>query len=244
MFEVDLEGRIARLSLTRGEARNAIPREGWIALSARLGEVAASEARVLLVRSAIPGSFCAGADLKGLAALAEDPLLREIFRQDMRSALDRLRDLPIPTIAAIDGGCFGAGVALAMACDMRIAGERARFTIPPARLGVSYPQADVARLAALVGPGQAARLLFGAGQIDGEEAERIGLVEQYAANGDEAADRLAAAIAANAPSSLRLLKKALAGQAADTDFDEGFAGADFTEGLAAFVERREPHFKG
>ena len=95
----------------------------------------------------------------------------------MRAALDALRDLPIPTIASIEGPCYGAGVALAMACDLRIAGRGARFAITPAKIGISYPQEDVHRLVALVGPGQAARLLFTAETIDGAEAERIGLVE-------------------------------------------------------------------
>src|SRR3546814_14215523 len=124
----------------------------------------------------------------------------------MRHGLDTLRDLPIPTIALVEGACFGAGVALAMACDWRVAGPGARFAITPAKLGIAYPQEDVHRLVSLVGVGQAARLLFGAQSIDAEEAARIGLVE-VAASGDvaDALRDLASAVIANAPPTPRAL---------------------------------------
>jgi enoyl-CoA hydratase/carnithine racemase len=128
----------------------------------------------------------------------------------MRSGLDRLRDIPIPTVAAIEGACFGAGVALAMACDLRFAGPGALFAITPAKLGISYPQEDVHRVVTLVGAGQAARLLLIAQSIDGAEAERIGLVEKYVEAGlAEAINSIAGAVAANDPESLRTLKKAV-----------------------------------
>src|SRR3546814_14262073 len=97
----------------------------------------------------------------------------------MARSLTALKQLPIATIAAIDGGCFGAGVALALACDIRIAGKHAVFGITPAKLGILYPPSDVARLRALVGDGQAARLLFSGMTIKGESARQIGLVEEF-----------------------------------------------------------------
>jgi enoyl-CoA hydratase/carnithine racemase len=138
----------------------------------------------------------------------------------MRGALEPLAGLPMPVIAAIDGDCFGAGVALALAADLRIAGPRAVFAVTPAKLGITYPQEDVARLVALVRPGQAARLLYGAARIDAAEAARIGLVEILA---DDAAGQ------AHDP-------------ALDALFDAGFAGGDFREGLDAFRARRAPRF--
>src|SRR3546814_18301748 len=83
--------------------------------------------------------FCAGADIKDMASLEADPALRSLFRQEMARSLTALKQLPIATIAAIDGGCFGAGVALALACDIRIAGKHAVFGITPAKLGILYP---------------------------------------------------------------------------------------------------------
>src|SRR3546814_7034307 len=89
-----------------------------------------------------------------------DPALRSLFRQEMARSLTALTQLPIATIAAIDGGCFGAGVALALACDIRLAGKHAVFGITPAKHGILYPPSDVARLRALVGDGQAPRHRF------------------------------------------------------------------------------------
>jgi enoyl-CoA hydratase/carnithine racemase len=144
------------------------------------------------------------------------------FREEMRAALDRLRALAIPTIALIEGHCYGAGVALAMACDLRIAAPGALFAITPAKIGISYPQEDVHRLVALVGPGQAARLLFGGQAMDCEEAKRVGLVEAHMP-GEEA---LIEAICGNAPDSLAALKQAMArageGVRSDPEMDRRF----------------------
>ena len=216
MFRLTQDGDVVRLVLDRPEARNAIPAAGWRELERVLATV---EGRLLVVSGA-GGAFCAGADLGDLPALR---------RADMRAALDALRDLAMPTIARIDGACYGAGVALAMACDLRVAGPDARFAITPARIGVSYPQEDVHRLVALVGPGQAARLLFTAGTIDGAEAIRTGLAELAAL--DEAA------ILANDRASLAALKQAIAlGVRSDREQDRRFDELIAGEALARRLE--------
>jgi enoyl-CoA hydratase/carnithine racemase len=164
----------------------------------------------------------------------------------MRAGLDALAGLPIATIAAIEGPCYGAGVALAMACDIRVAGEGARFAITPAKFGISYPQQDVARLIALVGPGQASRLLIGAGTIDSAEAFRIGLVELWTEDVGRAVEALAEAILANSAESIAILKRAirLAGEGAvrddgqDRGFDALFGSSDFRARLEALRPRR------
>jgi len=167
------------------------------------------------------------------------------FRREMRESLDRLARLSLPTVALVDGPCFGAGVALAIACDVRIAAESARFAVTPARLGISYPQEDVARLVALVGPGQAARLLLGAVPLDSAEALRIGLVEEVAADADAAVAELAAALIANSRESIAALKRgigrAVAGAATDPEqdrrFDALFASPEMERRLAALRRR-------
>lgn len=226
MFDLGIAEGVARLTLDRPEARHAIPAAGWAALEAALADAEAGGARILLLEGS-GDAFCAGADIKDFAAMRGDPAAAGRFRAAMRAALDRLGGLAFPTAAVVDGPCYGAGVALAMACDLRLAGPRARFAITPARFGISYPQQDVARLVALVGPGQAARLLFGAIGIDGAEAERIGLVELYLATGlAEAVDELVRAVLANSRDSLATLKRAIAlaaaGQAADEEQDRRF----------------------
>ena len=206
MFRLDFEDGIARLTLDRPEARNAIPTAGWSALADRIDEVERSDAQLLMVE-ATGEAFCAGADLGDFPAMQGDDDACARFRLAIRDALDRLRGLPIPTIAHVDGACFGAGVALAIACDLRIAGPKARFAITPAKIGVGYPQEDVHRLVALVGAGQAARLLFTAASIDGADAASIGLVELYVPSGGGAS--VAAAIADNSRDSLVDLKRAI-----------------------------------
>jgi enoyl-CoA hydratase/carnithine racemase len=245
MFDLTLDGPLARLRLNRPEARNAISVRGWGELAKACTKSAADGAR-LLVLSGSREAFCSGADLADFPALADDPEATTRFRTAMRSGLDALSDLPIATIAAVEGPCYGAGVALAMACDIRVAGEGARFAITPAKFGISYPQEDVARLVALVGPGQASRLLLGAGSIEAAEAARIGLVEFAVADTAVAVGALAEAILANSRQSVALLKRAirLAGQGAvrddgqDRSFDSLFGSPDFRERLAALRPRR------
>jgi len=243
MFQVDSVNRVARISINRPEARNAIPLVRWADLTAAIAEVGRSDARVLIVRSAVPGIFCAGADIGDLEALQADEGLRDSFHADMGAAIEALAALPIATIAAIDGPCFGAAVALALACDMRLASESATFGTTPAKLGISYPAADTARLKALIGPGQAARMLFSALSIDAAEARTIGLVEVIASDLEAAVIVLAESIAGNAPSSIRMLKRSLAGAPdADIEFKAAFGGTDFAEGVAAFRARRKPEY--
>ena len=209
MFELSRDGAIARLRMARAEVRNAITLQGWSALADRAEEAERNGALVLVLSGEPGGIFCAGADLSSFDRFSEEPEARTEFRQAIRSGLDRLRDLPIPTIAVVEGGSYGAGVAVAIACDIRVAGPKAQFATTPAKLGISYPQEDVHRLVALVGAGQAARLLFGAKAIDGREAERIGLVELFSNDASEAAETLARSIAENDPQSLRTLKRSI-----------------------------------
>lgn len=235
MFSLVLEDGAAALTLERPEARNAIPAAAWPDLAARLRE--AGGARLLVVRGA-GGAFCAGADLADFPAMRGDRPARTRFRRDMRRALDTLRDLPMPTLAVIDGPCFGAGVALAIACDLRIAGRGATFAITPAKLGISYPQQDVHRLVSLVGPGQAARLLLGAARIDGAEAARIGLVEIFAGDAlEDEVEALRAALLANSAQSLETLKAAIAlavaGAAEDETQDRRFDALLGSDEMAA-----------
>jgi enoyl-CoA hydratase/carnithine racemase len=240
MFALTLDGPVASLRLDRPEARNAIPVSAWADLAKACAEAESGGAR-LLILSGSGQAFCAGADLSDFPSLVDDPAAATAFRHAMRAGLDGLADLTIATIAAIEGPCYGAGVALAMACDIRVAGLQARFAITPAKFGISYPKEDVARLVALVGPGQASRLLLGAGVIDSAEAARIGLVELVAPDLDSAAGSLAEAMLANSAESIAVLKRAIrrAGEGAagdesqDRSFDDLLGSADFRARLSA-----------
>jgi enoyl-CoA hydratase/carnithine racemase len=235
MIDLEQEGLVARLVLNRPEARNALAIRHWEALAERVAAVAGSDARLLVVSGA-GGAFCAGADLPEFERLCTDKAARLRFRAAMRQALDGLRALPIATLAWVEGPCFGAGVALAMACDMRLAAPGARFAITPARMGIGYPQPDIERLVGLVGPGWAARLLFTGQAIDAPLAERIGLVE---ALGDSTAARaLGADLLECDRNSIAMLKRgiglALEGVARDDEQDRRF---DALFGSATLAER-------
>jgi enoyl-CoA hydratase len=152
----------------------------------------------------------------------------------------------MPVIAVIDGGCFGAAIALVLACDLRVAGEGASFASTPAKLGLGYPREDVARLIAQIGKGNAARMLFTGEIVDAGDALAMGLVELRWEEPEPLARAFADRIAANAPGAIRLLKRTLADPAdpsLDAAFDACFAGAEFAEGRAAFAERRRPVHK-
>jgi enoyl-CoA hydratase len=244
MIHVAYDGYIASIKLDRPAARNALPVAGWQALAEAAAGIAASDARVVLLRSEVPVIFSAGADIAEFASFSGDDATR--FRQAMRAGIDAVAALPMPTLAVIDGGCFGAAIALVLACDLRVAGDGASFASTPAKLGLGYPREDVARLVAQIGKGNAARMLFTGEIVDAGDAIEMGLVELRWEEPEPLARAFADRIAANAPGAMRLLKRTLAdpGDATlDAAFDACFAGEEFAEGVAAFRERRRPRYQ-
>ena len=239
MINLTRDGPVATIALARPEAKNALPIAAWQALAAAARDV--GDARAVILKSDVPGIFSAGADVREFEALQGDPALRTTFRIAMRDAIEALAALPMPLIAAIDGGCFGAAIALILAADIRVAGNYAEFATTPARLGLGYPQQDVVRLTAQVGKGMASLMLFTGDRLVPDEAKRIGLVELRAKKAIETATGLATAIAGNAPQAVRLLKRTLSGgEGLEQAFDDAFGSAEFAEGLASFRERRKP----
>jgi enoyl-CoA hydratase/carnithine racemase len=216
MFDLRLDDRVARLILSRPAARNAIPADQWRPLGAAARGAVAEGARVLILEGE-GKAFCAGADLKDFRAMHGDLKAAAAFREAMRDGIEAIAALPVPTLAAIDGPCFGAGVALAMACDLRFAGPGASFAITPAKYGIAYPQEDVARLVGLFGQGQAARLLLGAVTISGEEALRLGLADLALSRLETFVD----ALHGNSAASFATLKRGIALAARGVARDEG-----------------------
>ena len=243
MIEVTHDARIATLWLARGAARNALSTAHWRDLAAALAALARSDARAVVVTSREPGIFSAGADIAEFTDLQRSPTHATAFREALSDAIESAATLPMPVIAAVDGGCFGAAVALILACDIVVAGDAARFAVPPARLGILYPPTDVTRLTAAIGRGHAARLLFTGDAITADEAQAIGLTHHRTAEALTFALDLATRIAANAPQAVRGLKRILdAEPGGKARFDAAFAGPELREGLAAFQSRRPPEF--
>lgn len=231
MIRLSIEAGVARIALDRAATRNALATRAWRDLASVVARVP-DDAVAVVLASDVPGIFSAGADLSDLARLSDDVPARGEFRRAMRDGVESVAALPMPVVAAIEGGCHGAAVALALACDMIVAAPQARFAIPPARLGIGYPAPDVARLVARVGRGQAALLLFTAAPIDADEARRIGLADVIA---DPHA--IAATIAANDPAALRSLKRILrdpADPAHDRAFEDSFAAPRFAQGVSRY----------
>ncbi len=237
MFELSINGPIARITINRGEKRNAVPIAGWAEFEQTIRQANTSNASVVVITSGDAESFCAGSDLFELNQLVHDLALRRKFRGAMASAFSRLQAVNKPTVALISGGCFGTGVSLAMACDLRIARSDASFAITPASFGFSYPASDVERLVALVGPGQAANLVYTSETISGAEARRIGLVERLD-DGPDFGTEIINSIAQNAPSSLCTLKATLLKRfGVNQRFDAAFGSQEFRTGIEAFGNR-------
>jgi enoyl-CoA hydratase/carnithine racemase len=243
---------VARLLIDRPAKRNAMDQAMWEAFPKLVDAAMADPAvRVLIVASALPGPFCAGADIGEFATASGDPEWRVRNQAAIRATQVTLARAPKPTIAMIDGDAIGGGCGIALACDVRIASPRARFGITPAKLGLVYPLHDTRLLVDLIGPAQARRLLFSAMLIDAAEALRIGLVQQLADDLEDAVSDFAASILAVSPASQRaskaIIQRIIEG-AHDDDansaagFDEAFTGADFHEGVAAFLGKRKPVF--
>jgi enoyl-CoA hydratase/carnithine racemase len=249
-LRIEVEGPVARLLIDRAAKRNAFTQAMWEAFPALVEQaMAAPSVRVLVVTSAEPGVFCAGADIGEFAALSGDPDWRRINQAAIRRTQVTLARAAKPTIAAIDGDCIGGGCGIALACDMRLASPRARFGITPAKLGLVYPLHDTKLLVDVVGPAQAKRMLFTGMLHDAAEALRIGLADQVADHLGDAVASLAEAIAAASPhsqqASKQIIRRILDGTADDDatssgQFDAAFERADFRERAAAFLARRAP----
>lgn len=221
---------------------------------ARLESAAPGDVRAVVVCGSGDRSFSAGSDVKGFEA-QRGPGGREYFAYEER-VMSRLACLPMPTIAAIEGNALGGGLEIALACDLRVASERARLGMPEVRLAVTPGAGGTQRLPRVVGLARAKELILTGRIIDASEAERIGLVNQVVPAGQalSAADAVAAEIAERGPLAVREAKR-LIDAALDVDLDAGLAAEldaservfdtqDMLEGAAAFFAKRPPTYRG
>jgi len=174
-LRLEKDGKIARLLIDRPEKRNAFNQEMWDMFPQLLADAMDDDAiRVMLLHaSTADTAFCAGADIKEFGDGAGDPVWRAHNQASINRVQSELARAAKPTIAVIDGDCVGGGCGLALACDFRIAGVKARFGITPAKLGLVYPLHDTKLLVDLVGPANAKRLLYTGALIPAEQAESL-----------------------------------------------------------------------
>ncbi|MER7753106.1 enoyl-CoA hydratase/isomerase family protein [Kitasatospora sp. NPDC097643] len=244
------EDGVAVLEFDRPHRRNAITLEMWQALPEVLLRIAEQPGvRVLLVTGA-GGTFSAGADIAELAEVYGDPDRADAYHRVNVAAEEALAAFPHPTVAVVHGACVGGGCQLAVACDLRFAADDARLGITPAKLGVVYPAVPTLRLARLVGPSRAKLLLFSGELTVGPHNSAIGLVDRVVPRDELDRDALefARLLTRRSPQTIGAVKAALAvppEQAAEAlaPWERRSREApDVREGLAAFLEGREPRF--
>lgn len=259
MIEYTQDGTLARLSIQRPEKKNAFTSAMWgqllahcNALAARVQQRDASTPRVLLLQG-LPGAFCAGADIDEMGSLVLDAAALAANNRVVSAAQVALQQLPLPTIAVIDGPCFGGGFGLAAACDFRLGSSRCQFAITPAKLGLLYSLEDTRRVLALVGATRARRLLLRSEKLDAATALDWGVLDALVAPDVLAstAQQWADGLAAQSATSIVGIKATIAyllGLGAHSEaqvreaFDAAFTGPDFQEGRSAFLARRVPIF--
>jgi enoyl-CoA hydratase/carnithine racemase len=245
----ELEHGVVWLVIDRPEARNAINRAVAEGLWDGFRRFEADPAAAVLVLTGAGEAFCAGADLKEMAALGLTVPPRE-----MAPHLGQNLQVTKPVIAAVNGPAFGGGFLLAQMCDLCVAGASAQFAITEARWGRGAPWA--APLPWLAPPRVAMELLLTGDPIDAQRAYEVGLVNRVVPDPElrSEAGRLARRIAGNAPLSVRAAK-AMVQASAGRDLDEAveagwrlfepvYLSEDAQEGPRAFVERRPPVWKG
>jgi enoyl-CoA hydratase/carnithine racemase len=246
------EPPFARVVLNRPQRRNAMTRAMWRALPAIS---AAIEAREDLLVALVEGKgehFCAGADIAELGEIYHDPAATRDYGDALQTGLKALMDLDRPTIAVIRGVAIGAGLGLALACDLKFCAADAHLAITPARLGLVYGHAETRRLIELIGPSRAKDLLFTARRIETEEALAIGLIDRRVETAlIETVLGYAQGLADMSQMSIRGCKRAVdaiaAGLVHETPVfraltEAAALGPDFLEGRAAFAEKRRAKF--
>ena len=249
---------VVRLRISNPERRNALDHEILDAIAEVMPQLDRGiETRCVLITGA-PPVFSAGYDI---AAIPEETFERDaeaLVAHPFHAAMEAISRHPWPTVAAINGHCLGGGLELAITCDLRICAAGAMLGMPPAKLGLIYGHTGLRKFLDTIGLARTKELFLIGRNVEAERAERIGLVNEVVSDDRLAheAVQLAAAIAANAPLSMRGNKSAIdllnAAPVLSEQQEAGlialrescFASADLREGIRAFAEKRRPEWTG
>lgn len=250
-----VEPGVSRITLDRAGTLNALTFPLVEELHGRLARVARDRATRVLLLTGANGAFCSGLDLAELGAVADEAPERTLAKQELVGSLaTALRSLPQPVVAAVDGVAVGGGLALALACDIRVLSDRARLGVGFVRIGLSGCDVGTSYLLPrIVGAGVAAELMLTGREVAGEEALRIGLASRLVPAGalEEEALALARAILRNSPFGVEMTKAVLRSSLDAPSLEAAIAvenrtqvlatrTAGFAEALGALRERREP----
>ncbi len=253
LFEV--EDGIGIVSINRPKALNALNAATIQELGLLFGQLEQdASVKVVVITGSGDKSFVAGADITEMQQMSA--VEGRNWGKMAQAVFNKIENLPQPVIAAVNGYALGGGCELAMACDIRIASEKAKFGQPEVSLGILPGFGGTQRLPRLVGKGRAKELLFTGDMIDADEAYRIGLANKVVAPAElmDTAKAMAHKIMSRAPIAVQVCKAAV-NTGLDVDLASGvayeaevfglcFATADQKEGMAAFVEKRKASFSG
>ncbi|CAH1160123.1 unnamed protein product [Phaedon cochleariae] len=250
---------IVTFGLNRSQQKNAVSVNLLKDLTENVDRlVYENEARVLVIHSLVPGTFCAGADLKERAGMA--PKEVNNFVKGIRGLVKKIFNIPFPTITALDGIALGGGLEIALASDIRIAASNAKMGLVETKLAIMPGAGGTQFLPRIINPSLAKELIFTARTIDGASAEKLGLVNKIAQQNDDGnaaylmSLKMAEEILANGPLGVRMAKQAI-NRGIQVDLSTGLAieeacyaqlipTKDRSEGLTAFKEKRKPVYTG
>jgi 2-(1,2-epoxy-1,2-dihydrophenyl)acetyl-CoA isomerase len=251
-----LEGRVLTLTMNRPQALNALDRNLIKALKTAVEGAARNKAIGCVVLTGAGRAFCAGADLKEVSARLEagDTELGEDLRRNYAPVIRAIRSCPVPVIAAINGTAAGAGLSLALACDLRLAAAEAQLIVVFVRVGLVPDAGSLFFLTRLVGLGKATELALTGDPVNAAEAQRLGLVSEVVSSDElmTAASRRATHFAEGPTQSYALIKRGLE-RALSLDLEQTLEleaqlqslaarTSDHQEALRAFLEKRKPSF--
>lgn len=237
---------LAIITISRPQAKNALTANMWAQLRTIALKVLDNPKNKVLIIRGKGENFTAGSDIKEFNAISLDKA-EEAFVH-MERTISTIERLPIPTIGVINGPAMGAGLELALACDIRIGSEKAKMGIPVGKLGITLNNKFAQRLVQLIGPSATKDLVFTGRMYKAEEAFRMGMLNYLVAEKDlqKYMIRMGKLVAGMSPDSLLAVKESVQ-ECVDSvpklwEGSTPFVGNDFTEGCAAFVEKRQPNF--